>query len=465
MATPKNVPGVNENLQNARRMESAGLFDKAISWYRKALRIQPDNIDIHIHTAIAALQCGESAIARSHFMRVLKLDSDNATAKAGIASVLEREGDYDEAYRHIAPLVRQAPSDMNVVITYSRICKQAKAYDEAIGLLEKLIAGNRIPEQQKHVLHFTLGDLHDACGHTAEAFAHYSIANAAKKASFDEWDHARNIARLIRTYSNEFMCRAPKSRKGTKHFRPIFIVGMPRAGTSLVEQILSSHPGVYGGGELTLIGSLVDSLPRLLHTNVTYPECMIDITQDAVNTLSREYSKRAGALIEGTASRVTDKLPGNVFHLGLIALIFPKAKVIHCTRHPLDTCLSCYFNDFSSPHMGFSYDLAKLGVYYRLYERLVEHWKNVVDIQIMDLKYEDLLDAPEQNIRALVEFCGLYWNHRCLSFYKNKRTVRTASYYQVRKPLYRSSIGRWKTYSDYIGPLKEALKRDLHVPV
>ena len=393
----------------------------------------------------------------------MQLDKENINAKAGIAKLFEREGKYDLAYRHICALVEQAPHNLNVLLTFSKIALQIQSYDAAINMLEKALTNNIPIGQEKSTIHFSLADLYDAKHDVTRAFNNYRLANALKQISFDEWEHARSINRLMQTCSEQYFKNAPLSKKGKKRIQPIFIIGVPRSGTSLVEQILSSHPAVHGGGELTFINDLVESAPEMLASDLPYPECMANISQEIINTLSKKYIKKASELMDTNKTVITDKLPGNCFHLGFIQLLFPKAKVIHCIRNPFDTCLSCYFNDFSSPYMGFSYDLRKIGAYYRLHEKLMQHWNSVLNIQILDISYEKLLNSPEDNIRHLLKFCGLIWDRNCLNFNLNKRVVKTASYSQVRKPIYTTSIGRWKEYSEYLSPLKEALENDLIV--
>jgi hypothetical protein len=257
---------------------------------------------------------------------------------------------------------------------------------------------------------------------------------------------------LINIFSHEALQRAP--RAGNCSERPIFIVGMPRSGTSLVEQILSMYPGVAAAGELADIGLLASELQELIEKS----DPVNDITQ-----LSREqcdaFAQRYFDLLSGrypNAIRVTDKMPQNFLYLGWIALLFPKARVIHCVRDPLDTCLSCYYQMFTGDH-PYAYDLANLGAYYRQYQRLMLHWGEVLDIPIFEVCYEDFVRDPEELGQAMVDFCSLKWDKRCLEFYKSERSVATASFQQVRRPIYSSSMGRWQHYADHLEPLKKAL--------
>ena len=186
-----------------------------------------------------------------------------------------------------------------------------------------------------------------------------------------------------------------------------------------------------------------------------YPQCLLRLTQDTVNTLARGYLERL-EMLAPDAARITDKMPHNFLHLGLIARLFPRARVIHCMRNPLDICLSIYFQYFNASH-AYSHDLVHTATHYREYERLMAHWRQVLDIPILDVHYEEVVTRPDEMIPKLVEFCGLEWDSACLRFYEKKRFVDTASYDQVRQPLHPKSIGRWKHYDKHLGPLKAAL--------
>ncbi|MBI3462463.1 MAG: sulfotransferase [Planctomycetes bacterium] len=236
---------------------------------------------------------------------------------------------------------------------------------------------------------------------------------------------------------------------------PVFVVGMPRSGTTLVEQILASHPDVFGAGELPDIPSIVDTLPRYAPNQMRYPGCLAFLGPPVIRGFADAYLKRVRTL-DATSERVVDKWPLNYLHLGLMALLFPRARIVHCRRDPLDTCLSCYFQRFRGDH-EYSYDLAHLGSYYRTYERLISHWREVLPMPVLELHYEALIDDPQATSERLLAFCGLSWQERCLRFHESPRPVSTASNWQVRHPLYRSAVQRWRNYEAHLGPLRDAL--------
>jgi hypothetical protein len=302
-------------------------------------------------------------------------------------------------------------------------------------------------------LHLTLGKLYDRLGDYDKAFEHVQRGNEQRACKFDMNEFVASIQALIDAYSPRFMATAPRS--GITSERPVFIVGMPRSGTTLTEQILARHPDVYGAGELSNINRIPSLLGTLLGGNTIYPYNITGLTTEILNTLGRQYLDFLDTL-DRSAKRVTDKMPHNFMAMGLIALLFPRARIVHCRRDPRDNCLSIYFQNFSDMHT-YSNSLADIGLYYRHYEKLTAHFRRVVDIPILEFQYEELVADQEGMTRKLVEFAGLPWDERCLQFHEADRFVATPSYDQVSRPLYSSSTGRWKRYEKHLGPLLEAL--------
>jgi hypothetical protein len=230
---------------------------------------------------------------------------------------------------------------------------------------------------------------------------------------------------------------------------------MPRSGTSLVEQILASHPDVHAQGELDDIGLIFESLPAAVGIDSPVVQCLDSLTGDMLDGLARRYLDRIAGNA-GKARRVTDKMPHNFLYLGLIDLLFPRARVLHCVRDPLDTCVSCYVQQLGEFH-AYAGDLANLGRYYRQYRHLMAHWKSALRLPMLEVCYEDLVADQRAVTESMLEFCGLGWDDRVLRFYESGRLTVTQSYQQVRRPMYQSSVGRWKNYNKFLGPLKEAL--------
>lgn len=443
----------HNNLGTALRIMSRQ--DGALSAYREAVRLKPDYVSAHVNLGFLLSEYGRFDGALESFRQVLLLDPGNVKAVAGEATVYEKQGDYEKAYARIKPCLESGAESVELAMVFAALCRHVRRCDDAIAMLECLLAGDgtSLGVHERISLHFELGRLLDAATDYDRAFAHFQQGNNQKPHNFNPERHARFIDEIIHAYSAEFMATAPSATNKSR--RPIFIVGMPRSGTSLVEQILASHPAVYGAGELNEMHEIVRSLSETLGTQALYPRCISALTEKTCDLLSRRYLDLLAGFSK-EAMRVTDKMPSNFLHLGLIALLFPEARIIHCVRDPLDTCLSCYFQSFGDSQ-DFSYDLGHLGFFYRHYRRLMAHWEDVLDIAIMKVNYEQLVAEQEKLSRALVEFCGLEWDEQCLEFHRTKRAVATASYDQVRQPIYRKSVQRWKHYEQYLDPLKKAL--------
>jgi hypothetical protein len=234
----------------------------------------------------------------------------------------------------------------------------------------------------------------------------------------------------------------------------VFVLGMPRSGTTLVEQILASHPEVAAGGELAGLQIISRELPFRPGMARPYPECARDLDPEAAGVLAHDYLDRLARRFP-EAARITDKMPVNFRYLGLIATLFPAARVIHCRRHPLDACFSIYAQGFGDAH-AYACDLGDIAFYYRLYERLMDHWRQVLPMPVHAVDYESLTADLETGARSLVDFCGLAWNDRCLKPHETRRRVGTASWSQVRRPVYRSSVERWRRFAPWLGELRAA---------
>jgi hypothetical protein len=237
---------------------------------------------------------------------------------------------------------------------------------------------------------------------------------------------------------------------------PVFIVGMPRSGTTLIEQILASHPQVFGAGELPDLGDAAARLSEPGDANGAFPEIVASLPDEVLRQVGARYADAAGARAP-MAERVTDKMPLNFYFVGLIHLALPNARIIHASRDPLDTCLSCFATLFTGDHRV-AYELSELGRYYKAYEGLMEHWRRVLpDGVMLEVRYEDVVADVGREARRIVAHCGLSWDDTCLRFHGSPRPVRTASAAQVRRPIYDSSVGRWRAYDKLLLPLIEAL--------
>ncbi len=419
--------------------------EAALRFFDKALARQPRAVTAHIDRAeaLAALGRHNEALAASE--AALRLDPRYATAQATQGSVLKQLGRMAEAETAFARAVQLAPR----VPAFHRALGEIRRYgdnDPRLAPLEALVAGkDALPQAQKVELHFALFKAYDDLRRHEEAFAHLTRGNALYRETipYDEG----GVFAFFDGLKKHFTASAERQIVANTTEQPVFIVGMPRSGTSLVEQMLASHPRVFGAGERTWFGNLIGEM---------VPDYPSAVPLDRAEELGRRYCERLRALAPG-AARITDKLPANFRHLGLIHLALPSARIIHIRRDARDTCFSCYSKLFRSG-LNFAYELGELGRYYRAYEALMAHWRDVLPTEcLLEIQYETLVADFEHEAKRIVAFCGLEWNAACLHFYENKRAVRTLSEFQVRKPLFSDSIGRWRPYQPWLGPLLDAL--------
>jgi tetratricopeptide (TPR) repeat protein len=401
--------------------------DEAVRWLRESVRVSPGYARGHDHLAYVLESQGKLDEALAEYRESARLAPDSAMALAGLAKLAAAgRGALDEA-------------------AVRRMADLADRPDVA-------------PDDQAR-LHHALATWLDSQGSYDEAFEHCRQGNELRKelelrrgAGWSIEEHRRLIDRIVATFTPEYFRRVAPF--GAQSELPVFVVGMFRSGSTLVEQVLARHPAVFAAGEITDFPRLMDELPARLGGD--YPEALAALDGPSARSLAEAYLQAVRGR-SATAARVVDKFLSNYFYVGAIAALFPKARIVHCLRDPLDTCLSCYFQNFGHAYL-FKMGLRDLGLYYREYERLMAHWSAVLPAPMFALPYEGLTDDLEGWARRLVAFCGLEWDNRCLSFTEAERPVRTASILQVRRPLYRTSVGRWKRYEKHLGPLIEALR-------
>ena len=387
------------------------------------------------------------------YRSALEQDADCADAIVGLSEVYERMGEREEAFNILRPLLHGDTPYPDALCVFAKLSGSLGRRAEAVQQIEKALENPDLRLMQRMVLQFALGDLYDALDEPVRAMPCYQAANSLKPVYYDPVASAAFVDRLIGAFDTSLFARY--SGAGDASDRPVFVVGMPRSGTSLVEQMLSMHGDVFAAGELNEVNLMAERLGL----NYLQPDSVDDFSRGLVaeplQSLAAEYLARIDSLAAGEP-RVTDKMPTNFRWLGLIYLLFPRARIIHMQRNPLDTCLSCYSKDFSGVH-EYAYDLENLGHYYTQYLRLMAHWHRVIGTPILDVSYEKLVQDPETVCRRIVAYCDLRWDDRVLDFHGSDRLVRTASYRQVNKPLYRTSIGRWKRYESFLEPLVRRL--------
>ncbi len=470
--------GLGELLRRARR------YGEAVGTLEDAFALDPDNLETRVllsrvltsvdrgDEAMAMVQhvlarnpnaCqglaamgwtlynrGDAAAAIPYFEHATEVDARSADARLGLGQALRDMGRFAEANEQFERALDIDPGNGGALLG---LRGKTEPGDPCFARLHRALSQSYLSVNERSNLQFAAGKMYQDIGAFEEAFEHYRLANDLIDLAFDPKAFAGEITAHIETFTPTLLEQG--QQLGKESDLPVFIVGMPRSGTTLIEQILASHPNVFGAGELANVSRLATRLSSDVSGNDPYPECVARLEGKTVLPLAEEYlaelHRRAPE-----AARVTDKMPQNFLHLGLIALMLPSARVIHCRRDPMDTCLSIYSNHFLAHH-AYAYDLAHLGLYYRQYDRVMAHWARVLPIQMLEVGYEDLVENQEEMSRKMIEFCGLAWDPRCLDFHNTTRPVHTASSYQVRQPLYKESIGRWRHYEKHLGPLKEAL--------
>lgn len=432
-----------------------GLLDEARHCYGRCVELENGIAEHHYNLGYVQAALGRLDEAMNSFTNALRIKPDYDDPVGGIAGIYQSRGEFGRAHELLKPLVERGTGSVTVAWNYAALCGHYSDCDAAIALLERLKEANNQPAPLLRLIYFSLGRLYDRRRKYELAFMNYRSGNELKGVVYDHHSVVNGVDRSISYFTAAKIRELPVS--GCLSEQPVFIVGMPRSGTTLVEQILASHPDVYGAGELPAIDHIVARLQKDATAGSGYPFCLDSMNQQQVESIAREYLdfiRRIG----GDTLRITDKMMLNYRYLGLIRLVFPGARIIHCKRNSLDTCLSIYFQDFAGAH-DYAYKLNDIGKYYVQYERLMSHWKSVLDSSGLDIVYEDLVADPEGTSRKLVEYCGLPWNDRCLEFYDVQRSIVTASVRQVRRPIYSGSVNYYRHYERYLDELREALGR------
>jgi tetratricopeptide (TPR) repeat protein len=491
MSQPRSVAPFHD-VESARRealagdvLAARGQLPAACVHYEQAIRLQPDNAQLYCqlgafqwrlgrveagasfqkavqlsphfamaHAALAAwsLQQGLVESADQASRRAMELAPQDNSVMQARAAVLEALGELDNAWHLVERLVQRGFITMPLIRLYGRMARYHGQQQQALELVENQLAIASRSAQDQARLHFTAAELLDSLGRYDDAFDHARRGNQLVRPAYNPKVHERTFDVLIDYFTRQRLGALPRGRDQSE--KPVFIVGMPRSGTSLVEQMLASHPAVHGAGELDFMAHVwAGTLQMLSARPAQYPACLDRLTVDQADGMAQIYLLPLIAL-NPTAARITDKLPLNFLHLGLIALLLPGARIIDCRRDPRDTCLSCFMAMFEAGN-NFKYDLNHTAHFYGQYRRLMRHWQKALDLPILEVSYEALVTDAEQQTRRMLEFVGLPWDERCLRFHESKRPVTTSSMQQVRRPLYQSSIGRWRHYERHLLELNQ----------
>ncbi len=444
---PQNAGGLSGR---AIALKELGRLDEALDSAQRAVAASPENTE-------ARNMLGQILQAMGRFDEALEAFSQAASlpglavesALVNRAVLFMETGRKDEAKAAFDRALEAFPRSAKAWFNQSDL-RKFTADDQDVGRMEALLGdGGAQSYADRMALHFALGKAYLDIGNSEKAFYHLNEGNRMKRSSlsFDVKATGQWLEQIAKTFSPVLLKKHKGS--GDPSELPVFIVGIPRSGTTLVEQILASHPQVHGTGELSV-------LPRLTDGIGNYPNSVTSLNAEQLAQLGRAYLAQVAPLAQGKRHLV-DKMPANFLHVGLIRQILPNARIIHCRRDPVDTCLSCYSKLFSAEQI-FTYDLAELGQFHVAYQKLMAHWRKVLPAdRFIEVDYEAVVDDLDGQARWMIDFLGLPWDEACLSFHQTKRVVRTASVNQVRQPIYKTSAGRWKPHAAHLGPLLEAL--------
>lgn len=427
----------------------------ALAHIRDALRLQPDRYEYHLQHGAILHADNQLPQAIAAFREALARKRGDETALNNLALALKQNGALTEAARIYEQILAANPRNPRIHFSLSSL-KTYRRDDRNLQQMQALLGDPQFDVQEQAYLQFALSKASADLGEHEASFSHLRQGNDLIRSTFAyDLDQIRGFfAALKQTFSRDFLASAPT---GSHDTTPLFIVGMPRSGSTLIEQILASHPLVEGAGEHLYFQDAAFSATALLNQN-NYPAAATALSAPQLQQIADRYL--ATLRHHGPQARhICDKMLRNIFHVGLIKMVFPDARVIHCLRHPLDTCFSCYRHFFGG-FVPYCYNLEELGNYYLLYRDLMRHWHQVLDGFILDIHYEDIVHDAAGQTRRILEFCGLPWDDACSNFQQTARAVQTASLAQVRQPLYRSAIGSWRPYRKQLQPLVALLAEE-----
>jgi tetratricopeptide (TPR) repeat protein len=469
-------------------VQEEGRLDEAVAWYQQGLLREPGAARIHCNLASALAEQERYDEAMTRYELALRCDAGYAEAHQGLGAVLHDQGHFEKAGERFREAIRLQPELASAHCQLGTVLQELSDFDAAwlcfrealrhdpnhagayaqmatmlrgklpesdLAAMRQLLAAPDLAEGKRLVLHYGLAQVLDAQGAYDQAAEHLRQANALCAAGwqkrgqgYDPAEHTRFVDRLIATFTPEFFARVRSFGLDTE--RPVFIVGLPRSGTTLTEQILATHSQVFGAGELRFTRDAFEGLPEGMNRAAPPLDCLPGLDRVTCGRVAQRHLDRLCALNEA-ALRVADKMPDNYLYLGLIATLFPRAKLIHCRRDLRDVAVSCWSTHFR--HIRWASDADQIASRFRDYGRLMEHWRRVLPVPLLEVDYEETVAYLEGMARRLVAWCGLEWEPGCLAFYQNRRPVRTASVTQVRQPIYQQSVARWKNYASALAPL------------
>jgi tetratricopeptide (TPR) repeat protein len=426
----------------------------ALASIQRAFQLNPHSANVHVNLAHVQARSGRHDQAIETYRRAIELNPDLPAGHLGLGNTLKtvgRQGEAIEAYRRataLRPAVSEAWWSLSNLKTF-------RFDGQDIEAMERQLELPVMSDEARVQLCFALSKACEDSGDYGRAFELYERGNRMRRA-LEHYDPVQTEVlneRIMDVFDAGFLTR--HAGRGHPDRAPIFVVGLPRSGSTLIEQILASHSLVDATHELPEVGRLIQRINRDRRDRITYPEAVRDFADETWASLGRSYIEQTRQY-RGNAPHFIDKNPNNFASIGLLSLVLPNAKFVNTRRHPLDTCLSCYKQLFARGQ-PFTYDLVELGEYYLQYDRLMTHWHAVLPGRVLDVQYESVVADQDDQTRRLLEFCGLPWEDACLRYHETQRAIRTASSEQVRRPIYTSSIGLWRHYARELAGLIEVL--------
>jgi tetratricopeptide (TPR) repeat protein len=432
-------------------LQDQGKLEDAVACYRRALELKPDYAEAHNNLGAALKDQGKLEDAVACFRGAVELKPDYADAHSNLGSVLEEIGDFRGAEDCIRAALRH---NSRLAVAHYKLAKLLGSTlpEKDLAAQRRLLEERELTDAERYLLHFGLAQILDTRGEYAEAAEHLDRGNALQLSEwrkcgreYDPKEHEVLVARTIEVCTPDFFARVRGF--GLESELPVFVVGLPRSGTTLIEQILASHRQVFGAGEINLAH---DTFSALGEQGTDCIEGVGRLNCQTARHLASRHLEKLRAL-NSTALRIVDKMPDNYLSLGLLASLFPRAKLIHCRRNLRDVAVSCWMTPFRD--IRWANDQQHIASRFHQYQRMMDHWRKVLPAPLLEVDYEETVADLEGVARKLVAWCGLAWEPTCLEFHQTKRPVRTASDVQVRQPIFRTSVGRWKHYEHALGSL------------
>ena len=431
-------------------------MDEAVEAFSKAMEINPGKANPYTAAGTTAAMVGRHEESLELFNEALKRDSGNPGALAGIGHVLKTIGDQDAAIKSYRECIKHNDEHGEAYWSLANL-KTFRFKDEEIAAMENHAANEDLPSDPRAHFDFALGKAYEDAGDYEKAFSYYEEGNRLRRQS-ESYDPVRTIDQhdeFIRVFSEKYI-RAHEGH-GHRGDTPVFIVGLPRSGSTLIEQILASHSSVEGTHELPDLGRTAQNVGSESTAGQSYPTSLLDDGVERLSSYGADYLQRSERHRTENTPYFTDKMPNNFIHVGLVHLILPDAKIVDARRHPLDSCLGS-FKQLFARGQPFTYDLYELGEFYLQYVRIMDHWNEVLPGKVLQVQYEDVVGDLDAQVARLLDHCDLPFEDACLRFHETDRAVKTASSEQVRKPIYSTSVQLWRHYEEHLAPLIEVLE-------